>query len=245
MTESDWLTSIDPQGMLSFLAANGRGSGRKFRLFAVSCCRRVTECLTEETRTLVEVAEQVAEGMVDDRERKKLRAEAMRAHWRPDQSTAHARGPAKAAVFWALAKRPSEAAIHAAHYAVVPAGRFAARRGEWPVISDSQARMAHWDAMMFQEGCVQAALLRDIFGLLPFRLPPPLDLAVLGWNDGCVERLATSMYLEGDFSAQRMGVLADALEEAGVSDPALLEHLRGPAGHVRGCWVVDLLTGKE
>jgi hypothetical protein len=39
-------------------------------------------------------------------------------------------------------------------------------------------------------------------------------------------------------------VLADALEEAGA-DAALLDHLRGPAPHVRGCHVVDLLTSRE
>jgi hypothetical protein len=39
-------------------------------------------------------------------------------------------------------------------------------------------------------------------------------------------------------------VLADALEEAGVTDDAILAHLRGPAAHVRGCFVVDWLLGR-
>jgi hypothetical protein len=30
-----------------------------------------------------------------------------------------------------------------------------------------------------------------------------------------------------------------------VADGGLLEHLRGPGPHVRGCHVVDLLTGRE
>ena len=30
----------------------------------------------------------------------------------------------------------------------------------------------------------------------------------------------------------------------GRTDPAILEHLRGPGPHVRGCWCVDLLLGK-
>jgi hypothetical protein len=42
-----------------------------------------------------------------------------------------------------------------------------------------------------------------------------------------------------------MGVLADALEESGCDDPAILGHLRTPAVHVRGCHIVDLLTGRE
>jgi hypothetical protein len=36
-------------------------------------------------------------------------------------------------------------------------------------------------------------------------------------------------------------VLADAMEDAGVKDAEILDHLRGPGPHLRGCWVVDLL----
>ena len=39
-------------------------------------------------------------------------------------------------------------------------------------------------------------------------------------------------------------ILADALEDAGCADAAILAHCRGPGEHVRGCWVVDLLTGR-
>jgi len=37
----------------------------------------------------------------------------------------------------------------------------------------------------------------------------------------------------------------DALAEAGCSNQDILSHCRGPGPHVRGCWVVDLLLGKE
>jgi len=42
-----------------------------------------------------------------------------------------------------------------------------------------------------------------------------------------------------------MPILADALEDAGCTDAAILEHCRGPGPHVRGCWVVDLILGKS
>jgi hypothetical protein len=38
-------------------------------------------------------------------------------------------------------------------------------------------------------------------------------------------------------------VLADALEEAGCQLRDVLDHLREPGGHWRGCWVVDWLLG--
>jgi hypothetical protein len=41
-----------------------------------------------------------------------------------------------------------------------------------------------------------------------------------------------------------MPILADALQDAGCEDEALLSHCRGDSPHVRGCWVVDLLLGK-
>jgi hypothetical protein len=40
-------------------------------------------------------------------------------------------------------------------------------------------------------------------------------------------------------------VLADVLEEAGCTDTDILNHLRGPGPHVRGFFLMDLLTGRE
>jgi len=42
-----------------------------------------------------------------------------------------------------------------------------------------------------------------------------------------------------------LAILADALEEAGCADTDILDHLRGPGPHVRGCWAVDLILGKQ
>lgn len=38
--------------------------------------------------------------------------------------------------------------------------------------------------------------------------------------------------------------LADTLEAAGCSEPAVLEHCRGAGLHVAGCWVLDMVLGK-
>ena len=84
-------------------------------------------------------------------------------------------------------------------------------------------------------------MLRDIFRN-PFR-PISLDAAWLWWNDGTVRKIAQVIYDDRTFT--HMPILADALEEAGCTEQSILNHCRSGGEHVRGCWVVDLLLGKE
>ena len=88
------------------------------------------------------------------------------------------------------------------------------------------------------EEATQSNLCRDIFGN-PFR-PVAVDAA---WLTSDVLALARQMYESRDFSA--MPILADALQDAGCDNPDVLNHCREGGPHVRGCWVVDLLLGKE
>jgi hypothetical protein len=92
-------------------------------------------------------------------------------------------------------------------------------------------------------------LLRDIIGN-PFRPPPSLPTAVLAWNDRTIPRLAQAIYddrqmPEGAMDNSRLTILADALLDAGCEDEALIQHCRQPGPHIRGCWAVDLILGKE
>jgi hypothetical protein len=79
---------------------------------------------------------------------------------------------------------------------------------------------------------------RDIFGN-PFR-PIVVDPA---WLTPKVVAIATIVYADRTFDS--MPILADALEEAGCVNADLVVHCRGAGPHVRGCWVIDLLLGKE
>ena len=84
----------------------------------------------------------------------------------------------------------------------------------------------------------QASLLRDVIGN-PFH-----GAAVeIRWQTANVVALARAIYAERAF--QRLPILADALEDAGCTDRAILDHCRQPGEHVRGCWVVDLVLGKS
>ena len=104
---------------------------------------------------------------------------------------------------------------------------------------------AHWAARatgnVRQECEAQADLLRDVFGAC-FH-PAVVKPSWLMWNDRTVEHMASAIYEERTFG--QLPILADALEEAGCDSAAILNHCRQPDVHVRGCWVVDLLLGKQ
>ena len=78
----------------------------------------------------------------------------------------------------------------------------------------------------------------DCFGNLarPVTLDPR-------WLSSTVLDLARTIYDERVF--ERMPILADALMDAGCESEEIIKHCQGPGPHVRGCWVVDLLTTRE
>lgn len=80
--------------------------------------------------------------------------------------------------------------------------------------------------------------IRDIFGN-PFR-PVSVDPS---WRTSNVLALAQQMYDTRDFSP--MPILGDALQDSGCENDDILNHCRSDGPHVRGCWVVDTLLGKE
>jgi hypothetical protein len=228
MSEDEWLGSADPQAMLSFLHDSGKLSERKARLFAVACCRRIWHLLGERpARGAVEVAERYADGAASPEE---LEAAALPLRWHPGTSLNKSAKNTDAAALWAA---------------------WGAWFG-WSDLPDAVNRSVGYAARARGTGggqrAAQAALLRDLWGN-PFR-PVALDPAWLAWNSGTVRRLAEAAYQDrvlpdGTLLPDRLAVLADALEEAGCGEVALLDHLRGPGPHVRGCWAVDLLLGKS
>ena len=80
--------------------------------------------------------------------------------------------------------------------------------------------------------------VHDIFGS-PFR---PVAFSP-SWRTGTTAALARQMYDSRDFSA--MPILADALQDAGCDSADILDHCSSTCQHVRGCWVVDLVLGRE
>jgi hypothetical protein len=225
MTGQEWLTCADPQKMLQFLL--GKVSGRKLRLFAVACCRRIWPLLTDErSRQAVETAERYA----DDVATKEELAAAGQSAW--------------------AAKDAAKEADKDAARAAARATEFVSYQVGWDAAWDAAWDTAREAARAAREAANQshAALLRDISGNLSGAAF--VDASWLSWNDGTVRRIAQGIYEErrmpeGTLDNARLAILADALEESGCTDPDILAHCRQPGLHVRGCWVVDLLLGKE
>jgi hypothetical protein len=245
MTEAEWQKCPDPAALLAFLA--GKISARKQRLFACACCRRIDRFLVDRSKRLIEVSEQFADG----------RATARRLtsawEWADEaEQGIHLGGggnveqtAAQAVVHLGVDLDFAEATGLAAE-TMGEAARNAAYEPNWRTPGKSHAERQAGDEAAYALGAAaeeaaQADLLRELIGN-PFR-PVVVAPEWLAWSDGAVRKLAAGLYEERAF--ERMGILGDALEEAGCGDDAILAHCRGEANHVRGCWLVDLLMCRE
>jgi hypothetical protein len=114
------------------------------------------------------------------------------------------------------------------------------------------------DGTLRAAGGREAVILYDSHGMGPCDADPDRHLALrtavhvepswLTWSGGIVVRLAEEAHEnrrmpEGVRDNDALGVLVDALEEAG-GPGEMLGHLRGQEPLWKGCWCVDLLTGK-
>jgi hypothetical protein len=85
-----------------------------------------------------------------------------------------------------------------------------------------------------------AGVVREILGS-PFH-PAAVRSVWLECNHGAARKIAEHIDRTGAFD--ELPVLADALEDAGCDDPAVLAHCRDPHPHVPGCWVLDAVLGR-
>ena len=199
---------------------------RKLRLFAVACCRRVADLLRDpDARALLELVEGVADGAADP--------ESLRPVWGEVPWYPHAEGAVKLAAALDCASWRASADCYRRAAQDAEAATAGAMAGD--TAADAQAKYERRG----RERAAQLALLRDVVGS-PFRAVTFLPV----WGTDTAVALARQMYESRDFSA--MPILADALQDAGCDSEAILSHCRdASATHVRGCWVVDLVLGKE
>jgi len=232
MTEQQWLKCAHPEPLLKFL--RGTASDRKLRLLAVACCRRISHLLPDErsANALITV-EQAADQLIAKANLKYCR-------------DVYRKTPPTPAEDWGIAWHASTAVQSAIQPRAWNGARDSASKAA-DAISEmtiqGQDRVAltvrrEKVAARRTEEVKQAAFLRCIFGN-PFR-PITLDPA---WQTANVVGLAQSIYEERAFD--RLPILADALEDAGCDNADVLNHCRQPGDHVRGCWALDLVLGKQ
>ena len=217
MTEAEWLTGTDPVPMLDFL--RDRATDRKLRLFSCACARLLWEQLPPgDLRGAVEAGERLADGQASEEERLRFVDILYRMPTERSRQTG---------TNW-FQSQP-QASVSAYFAALQTVGRFG---------SGSLTTSIKWAQSSVLTGHQQPELLREVFGN-PFR-PTLFDSS---WRSPTVGALASAMCESHSF--ERMPELAEGLEQAGCSEGELLAHCRAPGAHVRGCWVVDLVFGRE
>jgi hypothetical protein len=246
VTEAEWLACTDPKPMLEFL--RGRASDRKLRLFACGCCRRLWDVLasrrpkhwplvvTRWRKAMVEGVERYVDGVYEPSQVKF-----------PIGGDRHTGGGDWLDWVAGRAAQVEEPALPTA----VEVSEYACEARRSQVLAELAGRLRPSSgavddleaAAAAAERATQCQLLRDIFGN-PFR-PVALDPV---WAKPGVVKLAQAIYDKRAFD--KLPKLADALAKAGCDDAdilahCLLTHCRQPGEHVRGCWVVDLILGKE
>ena len=226
MTEAEWLACDDPGRVnrapafkwWGFAEPLARPSSRQTRLLAVACAGLVVDRLSfPGAREALGAFERHADGRCAPADLRAARVVAERCLQDCDR-----RAPVE--------RRHNYPGAYPAERKAALLLREAGRTE--PNVPVGQ-RWGYWDCLGGH--CPAAAgLVRDIFGN-PFR-PVAADPA---WRTSDVLALARGIYDEKAFD--RLPILADALQDAGCDSPGLLNHLREPGEHVRGCWALDLL----
>jgi len=231
MTEQEWLIATDPTPLMRVL--RGKVNNRKLRLFACACARRFWHRLAADERRrppderswdAIKLGEAFVEGRASVEE---LRV-----------ALPHAVEGTEAVPVPYPNCGEAFPAVQAAQYA------------EAAVWEDLEATLADGDPLLANiflfepHSGPETEVLRCL--VHPF-WPMPFDPA---WRTPTVSSMAAVIYEErhlptGLFDHGRLAILADALQDAGCDNTDILGHLRGGGDHVRGCWVIDLVLGKD
>jgi hypothetical protein len=219
MTETEWLATATLTVELREVAV-AHLSERKRRLFACACCRRIWDLLDDELRQGVEAAEQLADGQLREQDQARIQKQVEQLTGTGRVQNFHA-----LAVQWAIDCHPHYPLCSSAYSSEARA--FALTGAFWA---------SGYKEVVEAEQQHQVRFLRDIIGN-PFRSVAIDPL----WRTSTVVALAQGIYEERTFDC--LPILGDALEDAGC-DEAILNHLRQPGSHVRGCWVLDMILGQ-
>jgi hypothetical protein len=189
---------------------------RKLRLFVVGCARLIWDRISiSDWKRSVEVSELYADGLSSPQE-------------------------LEAAALWKYFQVSTDPEIQRVHQLIRTFGSLegvlfgiCTTATTTDIGLRSLTTRAGWRGGLSLTGKQQPQLFRHIIGN-PFRAykAPP------SWPSTVVQ-LAASLYQGQDCRLP----LSDALEESGHQE--LAEHFRAESWHPKGCWVMDLILGKE
>jgi hypothetical protein len=229
-TEIGWQASENPHHLYAILERRGIASLRKLRLASVACCLALSGDHNCILNSLIEVSERYADGQTAYKDMHEA-AGRVRALCDPG-ATVDSRDYFVARAVAGCGHRQARAGFQDAILCLLGCSwggpNLPGHQGEFKIAVDEKARTC-------------CRVIRDILGN-PFR-PVSVDPAWLTWHERTVPKLAQTIYDGRRYDL--MPILADALEEAGCTSADILDHCREPGPHVRGCWVLDLMLGKE
>ncbi len=196
-------------------------SDRQRRLFAVACLERFADRLEDpRCQQALEVARAYALGQATEEERLAAEEAAYLAH----SELRDARFGGESLLPWTWQRdyltRAAALTVSLGIYYAEDAADYLRRS------------MEEQDAE--KESQVQLSLLREILGPWP---RPAIQLRWLQSHERAVVHLATQIVTHREF--ELMPVLADALEDAGCAEEAILAHCRQSQPHCLGCWVLE------
>lgn len=225
MTRAEWwLTCQDADELaIEIVQARHHLSDRKAYLICAACCSRIAGFLPIEVGN--EVLEVVIRYADDQAEKDELREARRSAEQYGDADSDYLDSP----TYWATHGEVPDCLVACVNASLWGGGDLDQTDPEL------QTKYEEWRTLA---NTAHLAIVRDVCGN-PFR-PVSVDPA---WLTSTVRTLAENIY--ADCAFDRLPILAHALQDAGCDNEDILNHCRGDGPHVRGCWVVDLLTGRK
>ena len=226
MDSSTWFACDDVNRLIR-QCLSIKNYARKLQLFSVACCRHISHLLPDERcQNAIAIAELFADGAASVEQRRSAHSIAV-----------------------TLLKPLPLGKTHSAVLAVVNL----TATGSFGIIAECTANAAveavddgtdnTFGPRFLAERKWQVEILRDLFGD-----PSSEKQLEEAYRTSDVIELANSIYQSSgilQFDHQQMNMLANSLRSAGCTTETVLNHIQESSDHVRGCWVVDLLLGKN
>jgi hypothetical protein len=225
-----------PQAMMQKLHDRGDIPSRQGRILAIALCKRTWHLLDPVCREIVLTIERWAHGAATEDERAEAERVAAICSQDAQQQTPERLIGLDPAV-WAVNAVCLLTAARIDEIRWLACDQSVPEQVEWTVCEAIRCERDREGENPFDPeiDTVSVAMIDDVFGG-----PAVCSDAIQSSVPAEAIAIAGSMYERDDFG--RVGELADLLETQSRT-PQLIEHFRGSACHVRGCWAIAAIVG--